>query len=152
MLALRYGSAAAKRPSKYMLQPKRSKYRKAFRGNMRGVSIRGSEVAFGEFGLKAATHGWVSARQIEAARKAITHLTQRGGKVWIRIFPDKPITKKALGTRMGSGKGDIHEYVAVVTPGRIVFEVAGVTEPIARRAFQLASAKLPIKVKFTAKA
>lgn len=134
-----------------MLQPKKQKFRKAFRGRMRGVSQRGSSISYGEFGLKAMTHGWVSARQIEAARKAITHETARGGKVWIRIFPDKPVTKKALGTRMGSGKGDIHEYVAVVTPGRIVFEVAGVTEAIARRAFQLASAKLPINVNFVTK-
>ncbi len=134
-----------------MLQPKRQKFRKQFRGRMTGISSRGSEVAFGEFGLKAITHGWVSARQIEAARKAITHMTARGGKVWIRIFPDKPVTKKALGTRMGSGKGDIHEYVSVVTPGRILFEIAGVDEPTARRAFQLASAKLAIKVAFAAK-
>ncbi len=134
-----------------MLQPKRQKFRKAFRGRMRGMSSRGNTVAFGEFGLKSITHGWVSARQIEAARKAITHMTQRGGKVWIRIFPDKPVTKKALGTRMGSGKGDIFEYVAVVMPGRVMFEVAGVTEPIARRAFELASAKLPIKVNFVTK-
>ncbi len=134
-----------------MLQPKRQKYRKAFRGRMRGVSTRGAEVAFGQFGLKAVTRGWVSARQIEAARKAITHHTQRGGKVWIRIFPDKPVTKKALGTRMGSGKGDIHEYVSVVTPGRIMFEVAGVTEADARRAFQLATAKLSVRTKFVAK-
>lgn len=134
-----------------MLQPKRQKYRKSFRGRMTGISQRGSYVSFGEYGLKAVTHGWVSARQIEAARKAITHMTQRGGKIWIRIFPDKSVTKKALGTRMGSGKGDIFQYVAVVTPGRILFEVAGVDETTARRAFQLASAKLPIKVNFIAK-
>lgn len=134
-----------------MLQPKRQKYRKQFRGRMTGKSNRGNEVSFGEFGLKAVTHGWVTSRQIEAARKAITHMTQRGGKVWIRIFPDKPVTKKALGTRMGSGKGDIHEYVAVITPGRMLFEVAGVDETIARRAFQLANAKLPIKAIFITK-
>lgn len=131
-----------------MMQPKKSKFRKQFRGRMGGVSQRGYEVAFGQFGLKATTAGWVSARQIEAARKAITHLTQRGGKVWIRVFPDKPTTKKALGTRMGSGKGDVHQYVAVVAPGRILFELAGVDETMARRAFQLASAKLPVKVTF----
>jgi len=134
-----------------MLQPKRQKYRKQFRGKMRGVSQRGNSVAFGEFGLKALAAGWVTARQIEAARKAITHMTQRGGKVWIRVFPDKPVTKKALGTRMGSGKGDISEYVTVVTPGRVLFEIAGVDLTVARRAFQLASAKLPIKVTFVTK-
>lgn len=134
-----------------MLQPKRQAYRKQFRGKMRGVSQRGNSVAFGEFGLKALASGWVTARQLEAARKAITHMTQRGGKVWIRVFPDKPVTKKALGTRMGSGKGDISEYVTVVTPGRVLFEIAGVDESVARRAFQLASAKLPIKVTFVTK-
>ena len=134
-----------------MLKPKRQKYRKQFRGKMRGVSQRGNSVAFGEFGLKALAAGWVTARQIEAARKAITHMTQRGGKVWIRVFPDKPVTKKALGTRMGSGKGDISEYVTVVTPGRVLFEIAGVDLTVARRAFQLASAKLPIKVTFVTK-
>lgn len=134
-----------------MLQPKKQKYRKQFRGHMPGVSFRGSAVAFGEFGLRATSRGWVSARQIEAARKAITHHTQRGGKVWIRVFPDKPVTKKALGTRMGSGKGDIHEYVCVVTPGRVLFEIAGVARDTARTAFTQASAKLPIKVKFVSK-
>mgnify|MGYP001558466477 FL=1 len=134
-----------------MLQPKKQKYRKQFRGKMRGKSQRGNTVAFGEFGLKALTSGWVTARQLEASRKAITHMTQRGGKVWIRVFPDKPVTKKALGTRMGSGKGDISEYVTVVTPGRMLFEIAGVDEAIARRAFQLASAKLPIKATFVIK-
>ncbi len=134
-----------------MLQPKRQKYRKQFRGRMTGVALRGSTVAFGEFGLKAMEHGWVSARQIEAARKAISRHAQRGGKVWIRIFPDKPVTKKALGTRMGSGKGDIHEYVAVVLPGRMLFEIAGVTSEIANTAFSRASAKLPIKVRTVAK-
>ncbi|MDO8488035.1 MAG: 50S ribosomal protein L16 [bacterium] len=134
-----------------MLQPKRQKFRKQFRGKMGGVSIRGSAVAFGEFGLKAVASGWVTARQIEASRKAISHEIQRGGKVWIRIFPDKPVTKKALGTRMGSGKGDIHEYVAVVNPGRIMFELAGVDQALAQRAFRLASSKLPIKTIFVVK-
>lgn len=134
-----------------MLQPKKQKYRKQFRGSMTGTSLRGSTVAFGEFGLKAVDRGWVSSRQIEAARKAITHHAQRGGKVWIRIFPDKPITKKALGTRMGSGKGDILEYVSVVTPGRMLFEIAGVTEIIARQAFARAGAKLPVSSKFVIK-
>jgi large subunit ribosomal protein L16 len=114
---------------------------------MRGVSWRGASVSFGEYGLKATERGWLSSRQIEAARKAISRHAQRGGKVWIRIFPDKPVTKKALGTRMGSGKGDIHEYVAVITPGRILFEIAGVTKEVAQTAFSRASAKLPFRAK-----
>ncbi len=126
-----------------MLQPKRSKYRKQFRGQMPGMAERGGQVSFGEFGLKILGRGWVSSRQIEAARKVITRYTAKGGKMWIRIFPDKPITKKALGTRMGSGKGDIHEYVAVVKPGRILFEVAGITREAAAEAFRKAAAKLP---------
>lgn len=134
-----------------MLQPKRQKYRKQFRGRMTGVALRGSNVSFGEFGIKAMEHGWVSSRQIEAARKAISRHAQRGGKVWIRIFPDKPITKKALGTRMGSGKGDIHEYVAVIRPGRVLFEIAGVSEEIAHTAFSRAAAKLPVKVRVVSK-
>lgn len=134
-----------------MLQPKKQKFRKQFRGKMRGTSIRGSEVSFGEFALKSMSRGWLSSRQIESARKAITHYTHRGGKVWIRVFPDKSVTKKALGTRMGSGKGDIHEYVAVVTPGRIIFEIAGVSSELAQTAFDRASAKLPLKVKFITK-
>ena len=121
-----------------MLQPKRSKYRKQFRGQMRGLAWRGGSLEFGEFGLKSLTRGWLSARQIEAARKAITHYMQRGGKVWIRVFPDKPITRKALGTRMGSGKGDISEYVAVIAPGKILFEIAGVTAAIAKTSFERA--------------
>ena len=134
-----------------MLQPKKSKYRKMFKGKMRGNSWRGAEVSFGEFGLKAMNRGWLSSRQIEAARKAISRHAQRGGKVWIRVFPDKPITKKALGTRMGSGKGDIHEYVAVITPGRVLFEIAGVTAEVAKTAFQRAAAKLPFEVRFVTK-
>src|SRR3989344_4585452 len=130
-----------------MLQPKKQKFRKQFRGTMRGLSYRGASVDFGEFGLKATTRGWVSAKQIESARKAISRHAQRGGKVWIRIFPDKPVTKKALGTRMGSGKGDIHEYVAVVTPGRILFEIAGVPTDVAKTAFLRAAAKLPVMVR-----
>lgn len=133
------------------MQPKKQKHRKQFRGNMRGVSLRGAEVSFGEFGLKSMSRGWLSARQIEAARKAITHYTQRGGKIWIRVFPDKPVTRKAAGTRMGSGKGDIHEYVSVITPGRILFEVAGVEEEVARTAFERASAKIAFKVRFVSK-
>lgn len=133
-----------------MLQPKKSKFRKQFRGTMKGIATRGYTLAFGQFGLKTVDIGHISARQIEAARKAITHLTQRGGKVWIRIFPDKPITKKALGTRMGSGKGDIFEYVAPVVPGRILFEIAGVDAATAQKAFKLAAAKLPVKTRFVA--
>jgi large subunit ribosomal protein L16 len=131
-----------------MLQPRRQKYRKQFRGQMPGNATRGAEVSFGEFGMKSMNRGWLSSRQIEAARKAISRHAQRGGKVWIRVFPDKPITKKAPGTRMGSGKGDIHEYVAVIKPGRILFEIAGVSQETAELAFTRAAAKLPFKIKF----
>ncbi len=134
-----------------MLVPKRAKYRKAFRGKRRGVSIRGSSVDFGEYGLRALSVGWVGSRQIEAARKAIMHSIRRGGRVWIRIFPDKPITKKPRETRMGSGKGDGSEYVAVVRPGRILFEMAGVTREQAQEALRLASAKLPVRTRFVEK-
>lgn len=115
------------------------------------MSLRGSEVNFGSFGLQALTVGWVGSRQIEAARRALTHSTRRGGRVWIRIFPDKPITKKPPETRMGSGKGDVYEYVAVVRPGRMLFEMAGVTVEQAKEAMRLASAKLPIQTKFVVK-
>lgn len=125
------------------MQPKRQKYRKQFRGKRRGLSIRGSSVSFGEFGLKSLDRGWLTASQIESARRAIAHTTSRGGKVWIRVFPDKPITSRAAGQRMGSGKGDVSEYVAVITPGRILFEVAGTTESMAKEAFTRAAAKLP---------
>lgn len=134
-----------------MLAPKRAKFRKSFRGKRRGVSLRGSSIDFGSFGLQATTVGWVSSRQIEAARRALTHFTKRGGRIWIRIFPDKPITKKPPETRMGSGKGDVHEYVAVVRPGRIMFEMSGVPEDQAKEAMRLASAKLPVKSKFIVK-
>ena len=134
-----------------MLVPRRVKFRKQFRGTRRGNSTRGSEIDFGEFGLKSLGCGWVSSRQIEAARKAISHFTQRGGRMWIRIFPDKSITKKPPETRMGSGKGDIFEYVAVVRPGRILFEMAGIEKSIAQEALRLASHKLPVKTKFVAK-
>ena len=134
-----------------MLQPKKQKYRKQFRGHMNGSASRGNVLSFGEYGMKAISRGWLSAKQIEAARKAIAHYSQRGGKVWIRVFPDKPITKKALGTRMGSGKGDIVDYVAVITPGRIIFEIAGVTEDVARTAFARAIAKLPFKFRIISK-
>ena len=134
-----------------MLAPKKQKYRKSFRGKNRGVAIRGSVVDFGDFGLKAMAAGLISAAQIEAARKAISHYTKREGKVWIRIFPDKPITGKAAGVGMGAGKGDIKEYVAVVKPGRILFELAGVGVEIARQAFDRAAAKLSIKTKLVTK-
>ncbi|MBW7955585.1 50S ribosomal protein L16 [Patescibacteria group bacterium] len=128
-----------------MLQPKKSKYRKAFRGNRNGVASRGTTVVFGDFGLKATSAGWVSSRQIEAARKKITYATKRVGKYWMRMFPDKPITKKAVGVKMGSGKGDIHEYVAVVRPGMVLFEIGGVTPDVAKSAFSKAAHKLSVK-------
>ena len=131
-----------------MLQPKKRKYRKEFRGKRAGKSLRGNNVDFGEYGLKSLERGWVSARQIEAARRTITHYTKRAGKLWIRVFPDKPITRKPAGSKMGSGKGDIDEYVTVVKPGRVLFELAGVNESIAKEAFRRASHKLPVKTKF----
>jgi len=134
-----------------MLAPKRAKHRKSFRGSRRGLSIRGSTVAFGEYGLKALTEGWVTSRQIEAARRALTHYTKRGGRIWIRIFPDKPITKKPPETRMGSGKGDVYEYVAVVRPGRVLFEMGGITLDEAKESLRLASAKLPVRTRFITK-
>lgn len=134
-----------------MLAPKRAKYRKQFRGKRGGVAIRGSEINFGSFGLKATSCGWVGSRQIEAARKTIMHYLKRGGRLWIRIFPDKPITKKPPETRMGSGKGDVSEYIAVVRPGRIVFELGGVTRDQATEALRLAGAKLPVRTKFVEK-
>lgn len=130
-----------------MLEPKKRKYRKDFRGRMKGISHRGSSLAFGEYGLKALGRAWLSARQIEAARRAITHSIKRGGKVWIRVFPDKPVTSRPAGQRMGGGKGDIDRYVAVVTPGRVLFEVAGVSRDLVEKAFSRASAKLPFKTK-----
>ena len=134
-----------------MLAPKRAKHRKAFRGSRRGKSIRGSTIAFGQYAIKAMTEGWVTSRQIEAARRALTHYTKRGGRIWIRIFPDLPITKKPPETRMGSGKGDVFEYVAVVRPGRVLFEMGGITLEDAKESLRLASAKLPIKTRFITK-
>jgi large subunit ribosomal protein L16 len=131
-----------------MLMPKRTKYRKTMRGRNRGVSMRGATLSFGEFALKAMDRCYLSSRQIEAARKTITGATKRGGKVWIRVFPDKPITKKALETRMGKGKGAVDHYAAVIKPGKILFEISGIDETLAREAFKLAAAKLPIKTKF----
>jgi len=130
-----------------MMQPKRRKYIKDFKGKRRGIASRGSELAFGEFGLKAQTVAWVSAAQIEAARRAVTHELKKRGRVWVRIFPDKPVSKKPAGKRMGSGKGEIDRYVAVVRPGRIIFEVAGAGEEVVRSALALAAAKLPLKTK-----
>ncbi|MBU1326904.1 50S ribosomal protein L16 [Patescibacteria group bacterium] len=131
-----------------MLAPKRAKYRKVFRGKRRGKASRGTRVDFGEYGLKAFSAGWVTSRQIEAARRALTHSIRRGGRVWIRIFPDKPITKKPPETRMGSGKGDVYEYVAVVKPGRVLFEMSGVSPDQAKEALRLAAAKLSVRTKF----
>jgi large subunit ribosomal protein L16 len=128
-----------------MLQPKKSKYRKAFRGKMRGTAQRGNTVTFGDYGLQSLTRGMVSARQIEAARKKITFMTKRAGKYWIKVFPHKPITGKPVGVKMGSGKGAIQEYVAVVRPGQVLFEIAGVTEDIAKQAFTKAGHKLTVK-------
>ena len=131
-----------------MLQPKRTKFRKQFKGRNRGLALRGSRVSFGEFGLKATGRGRLTARQIEAARRAMTRHVKRGGKVWIRVFPDKPITKKPLEVRQGKGKGSVEYWVAQVQPGRVLYEMEGVTEQIAREAFALAAAKLPIATSF----
>ena len=131
-----------------MLMPKRTKYRKTHKGRMGGQAKGGTRVAFGEFGLQAQEPGWVTARQIEAARIAMTRAIRRGGKVWINIFPDKPVTEKPAETRMGSGKGNPEYWVAVVKPGRVMFEMAGVDESLAREAMRLAAHKLPVKTKF----
>ncbi len=131
-----------------MLMPKRVKYRKQQRGRMKGKAVRGSQLSFGSYGLKALEPAWITSRQIEAARIAITRHVKRGGKLWIRIFPDKPVTKKPLETRMGKGKGNPEFWVAVVKPGRIMFELEGVPLDVAREAMRLASHKLPIKTKF----
>ena len=135
-----------------MLMPKRVKYRKQQRGRRAGMTKGGAELNFGEYGVKATEDGWVTARQIEAARIAITRHLKRGGKVFIRVFPDKPITKKPAETRMGKGKGAPEEWVAVIKPGRVMFEVEGVEETLAREAIRLAGFKLPIKTKFVARA
>ena len=130
-----------------MLMPKRVKYRKTHRGRMNGMADRGSSVAFGEYGLQALAPAWVTSRQIEAARVAITRTIKRGGKVWIRVFPDKPVTKKPAETRMGKGKGAPEFWVAVVKPGRVLFEIEGITRELAKDAFQLGASKLPIKTR-----
>jgi large subunit ribosomal protein L16 len=131
-----------------MLSPRRTKFRKQQRGRMRGMAQRGNTLNFGEFALQATEPCWITSRQIEAARRAMTRYVRRGGKIWIRIFPDKPVTMRPAETRMGSGKGSPEFWVAVVKPGRIMFEMAGVSEEIAREAMRLASQKLPIKTKF----
>jgi large subunit ribosomal protein L16 len=131
-----------------MLSPKRTKYRKQQKGKMRGVAHRGCDVSFGDYGIQAQTCGYLTSRQIEAARMAIQRHVKRGGKLFIRIFPDKPITKKPLETRMGKGKGTPEDWVAVVKPGRVLYEISGVDEPLAREAFRLAGNKLPIGTKF----
>lgn len=134
-----------------MLSPKRTKFRKQQRGRMKGKATRGNQVSFGEFALQALEPAWINSRQIEAARRAMTRYLRRGGKIWIRIFPDKPVTMRAAETRMGSGKGAPEYWVAVVKPGRVMFEIGGVPEDVAKEAMRLASFKLPIKTKFITK-
>lgn len=134
-----------------MLMPKKVKYRKQQRGRMKGIATRGNQLSLGEFGLQALEPGWVTSRQIEAARIAMTRYTKRGGNVWIRIFPDKPVTKKPAETRMGSGKGAPEYWVSVVKPGRVMFEIGGIPEDVAREALRLAGHKLPIRTKFISK-
>ncbi|MBF8299203.1 MAG: ribosomal protein [Dehalococcoidia bacterium] len=134
-----------------MLQPKRVKHRKQFRGKMRGAAHAGSSVSFGEFGLKAMESHWLTSRQIEAARRAMTHHVKRGGQIWIRIFPDKAVTSKPLETRMGSGKGAVDHWVAVIKRGRVMFEIGGIREDLAREALERAAQKLPMRAKFVAK-
>jgi len=135
-----------------MLSPKRTKFRKQHRGRMRGLAHRGSSINFGDFALQAQEPSWITSRQIEASRRAMTRYIRRGGKIWIRVFPDKPVTMRPAETRMGSGKGNPEYWVAVVKPGRIMFEIAGVAEETAREAMRLASHKLPIKTKFITRA
>ena len=131
-----------------MLQPARRKYRKEHKGRNTGLAVRGSSVAFGSFGLKATTRGRLTSRQIESARRAMTRHIKRGGRIWIRIFPDKPISKKPAEVRMGNGKGNVEFYVAEIKPGKVLYEMDGVEESLARQAFKLAAAKLPLSVKF----
>jgi large subunit ribosomal protein L16 len=134
-----------------MLQPKRVKHRKSHKGNRKGVAVAGSTINFGDYALQAVSGAWVTARQLEAARRAMTRYMRRGGKVWIRVFPDKPVTSKPAETRMGGGKGAPDHWVAVVRRGRVVFELGGVTEPVAREAMRLAAHKLPLETKFIAR-
>ena len=134
-----------------MLEPKRRKFRKEFRGRRRGKAIRGSKLSSGEYGLKALEAKWLSSRQIEAGRRAITHTLKKGGRMWTRVFPDKPVTSRPAGQRMGGGKGDIDRYVAVITPGRIIYEVTGVSPSVAKDAFAKAAAKMPFKTRLVSK-
>ncbi len=134
-----------------MLQPKRTKFRKQQKGRNRGLAVRGSKVSFGEYGLKATGRGRITARQIEAARRAMTRHIKRGGKIWIRVFPDKPISKKPLEVRQGKGKGNVEYWIAQVQPGRMLYEMEGVSEDIAREAFRLAAAKLPVATTFVSR-
>ena len=134
-----------------MLQPKRTKYRKQMKGRNRGLALRGSSVSFGEYGLKATDRGRLTARQIEAAKRAMTRYIKRGGKIWIRVFPDKPITKKPLEVRQGKGKGNVEYWVCQIQPGRMLYEMEGVTEDVARQAFKLAAAKLPFSTTFVSR-
>ena len=134
-----------------MLQPKRTKFRKQMKGRNRGLAHRGSSVSFGEYGLKATGRGRLTARQIEAARRAMTRYIKRGGKIWIRVFPDKPITKKPLEVRQGKGKGNVEYWVCKIQPGRVLYEMEGVNESIAREAFRLAAAKIPFKTTFVSR-
>ena len=134
-----------------MLQPKRTKYRKQMKGKNRGLASQGNKVSFGEYGLKATDRGRITARQIEAARKAMTRHIRRGGKIWIRIFPDKPITKKPLEVRQGKGKGNVEYWVAQIQPGRILYEMSGVEEHLAKEALKLAASKLPVSTKFVSR-
>lgn len=134
-----------------MLQPKKTKFRKMHKGRNRGLALRGNAVSFGEYGLKATTRGRLTARQIEAARRAMTRHIKRGGRIWIRVFPDKPITSKPLEVRMGSGKGNVEYWVAEIQPGRMLYEMEGVSEEIAREAFSLAAAKLPVRTTFVSR-
>ena len=134
-----------------MLTPKRQKYRKQQRGSMKGIATRGTKLSFGDFGLQSTQIGWITSRQLESARRAISNYTQRGGRTWITVFPDKPISKKPPEVRMGGGKGDIEAYVAPVKPGRIMFEMAGVTAEVAKEALRLAAHKLPVKTRIVVK-
>ncbi len=134
-----------------MLQPKKTKFRKQHKGRNRGVATTGNRVSFGEYGLKATTRGRITARQIEAARRAMTRYVKRGGKIWIRVFPDKPITKKPIEVRQGKGKGNVEYWVALTQPGRVLYEMEGVSEEIARAAFRLAAAKLPVRTTFVSR-
>jgi len=134
-----------------MLQPKKTKFRKMHKGRNRGLATTGNKISFGEYGLKAVERGRITARQIEAARRAMTRYVKRGGKIWIRVFPDKPITKKPIEVRQGKGKGNVEYWVALTQPGRVLYEMEGVSEDVARKAFELAAAKLPIKTTFVSR-